>query len=67
MDNNNDILLTDDFDDAVVNGDFDMGDGTEDDCLIITKLNKGALKSDVILGPNLVMMMNGKVQQRLLL
>lgn len=57
---NDDILLDSDGDDSIKNGDFELGDGTEDDCVIILKLNRGALKSDPLLGPNLVTMMNKK-------
>ena len=57
---NYDILLDDDGDDSIKNGDFEIGDGTEDDCVIILKLNRGTLKSDLLLGPNLTSMMNQK-------
>lgn len=55
---NVDILLDENFEDKVVNGDFAIGDGTLDDCNIIVKLNTGSIKSDPILGPNLVKMIN---------
>lgn len=57
-DSNYDILLDEDGDDKVVNGDFAVGDGYEDDCLIICQLNKGVLKSEPMLGPNLILMIN---------
>lgn len=56
-----DFLLDDTGDDLVEGGDLSVGDGREDDGVIIVKLNSGALKSDPILGPNLVLMMKGKV------
>ena len=59
-DNNNDILLDDDGDDAAEAGDFKIGDGTLDDCYTIFKLNSNALKYDPILAPNLIMMLNNK-------
>lgn len=57
---NEDILLTADGDDKVANGDFVIGNGVEDDCFSIMKLNTGALKYDVILGPNLIRLINNK-------
>jgi hypothetical protein len=59
-DNNIDILLDSDGDDAAENGDFKIGDGRLDDCYTIFKLNSNSLKYDPILAPNLVMMMNSK-------
>ncbi|HXU28018.1 MAG TPA: hypothetical protein VN698_12380 [Bacteroidia bacterium] len=63
MDNqpNVDILRDAAGDDLIRDGDFAIGDGTLDDCLIIFKLNKGALKSDPILGPELQKMINSKM------
>lgn len=58
---NVDILLDEDMEDKVVNGDFAIGDSTLDDCNIILKLNTGSLKSDPILGPNLIRMMNSNM------
>lgn len=60
METNVDIKLSDDFDDVIENGDDAIGNGIMDDCLIITQLNQGALKSDVILGPNIIKMINSK-------
>lgn len=59
-DNNIDILLDADGDDAAENGDFKIGDGRLDDCYTIFKLNSGALKYDPVLAPNLIMMINSK-------
>jgi hypothetical protein len=58
---NQDILLDTDFEDKVVDGDFAVGDGILDDCNIILKLNTGALKSDVVIGPNLIRLMNSNI------
>lgn len=55
---NNDILLDDDGEDKVKDGDFAVGDGTIDDCFIIFRLNKGMLKGNVMMGPNLQLMIN---------
>lgn len=57
---NVDILLQSDGDDAAENGDFKVGDGRLDDCYTIFKLNSGALKSDPVLAPNLIMLINSK-------
>ena len=67
-----DVLLDADFEDKIQNGDFAVGDGTLDDCLIIFKLNKGGLKSNVLIGPELQNMLNNtlspsQIQQVLLL
>lgn len=62
-DSNSDIVLDGDFDDKHLYGDFELGDGRVDDCRCILKLNSGALKSDPIMGPNLILMMNGKVTE----
>ena len=60
MVDNVDILLDADGAFRVENGDFVIGDGTIDDCFIIMKLNTGALKSDPVLGINLIRMINSK-------
>jgi hypothetical protein len=59
---NIDILLDDNGDDLIRDGDFAIGDGTLDDCLIIFKLpSKGSLKSDPLLSPELQKMINSKM------
>lgn len=55
---NTDILLDSNFEDKVENGDFAIGEGTQDDCQVILGLTTGALKSDPILAPNLIQMIN---------
>lgn len=55
---NIDVLLDTDGDDLVRAGDFAIGDCIADDCLIIFKLNTGALKSDPLLAPNLIKLIN---------
>lgn len=57
---NNDILLDGDGDDQIGDGDFITGDGRLDDCGIIFRLNTGALKSDPVLAPNLITLINSK-------
>jgi hypothetical protein len=55
-------LIDSNGDEIVTAGDFAIGDGTLDDCNIIFRLNTGALKSDPILGPNLITMINSNKQ-----
>lgn len=57
---NDDVLLDEDGDDLIANGDFSLGDGSMDDCSIIFRLNTASLKSDPILAPNLILLMNSK-------
>lgn len=57
---NTDILLDENGDDLIKGGDYAVGDGVIDDCFIIFKLNTGSLKSDALLAPNLISMINGK-------
>lgn len=58
---NIDILLDSDYEDKIVDGDFAIGDGRLDDCNIILQLNAGELKSDPILGPTLIRMINSNI------
>jgi len=53
-----DILLDNNGDEVIANGDFVLGDGQLDDCKIIFKLTTGSFKNDPILGPNLQKMIN---------
>lgn len=57
---NDDILLDAQGDDQIANGDFLVGDGRLDDCAIILRLNTASLKSDPVLAPNLVELINSK-------
>jgi hypothetical protein len=57
----NDYLLDEDDEDLVEDGDLSVGDGREDDCYCILKSNTNTWKNDPILGPNLVLMLNGRV------
>lgn len=56
-----DILMDENGDELVENGDFAVDDAVLDDVQVILNLNSGGLKSDPILGPNLFFLMNGKV------
>lgn len=60
MADDEDVILDDNGACRIEGGDFVIGDGTLDDCFLILKLNTGALKSDPILGPNLIRMINSK-------
>lgn len=51
-----DILLDENDDLAIVNGDFVLGESTVQELGIILRLNQGELKSDPLLGPGLAKM-----------
>lgn len=55
----NDILLDNDDDLLVLDGDLVLGDTLTQDVGIILRLNQGDLKSDPLLGPGLIRMING--------
>lgn len=59
-DNEKDILLDKDFDLSISNGDFDVGNSWGQDVEIIISLSKGELKSDPLLGVNLIEKINAK-------
>lgn len=58
-----DILLNDDFDLDVKDGDFDIGESSTQEVAINLSLNQGILKSFPLLGPNLVQKMKGSNQE----
>lgn len=58
-----DILLNDDFDLDVKDGDFDIGESLTQEVAINLSLNQGILKSSPLLGPNLVQKMKGSDQE----
>lgn len=60
MADNTDILLDDDFDLMIENGDFKLGDAWGQDIELILTLSKGELKSDPLLGPDLIQAINAK-------
>lgn len=55
-----DFLLDDNDDMIIANGDFQTGDSFDQEVGIIIRLNQGEMKSDPVLGPNLVRMINAK-------
>lgn len=65
-----DILIDGNYEDIVVNGDDAVDDGELCDCYIIVRLNKGEVKSDPMLGPEIIKLMNahngsGKMKQQI--
>jgi len=56
----NDILLDANDDLLITNGDLTIGDSVTQEIGILLRLSQGDLKSDPLLGPNLVRMINGK-------
>ncbi|WP_300978935.1 hypothetical protein [Flavobacterium sp.] len=58
MNYENDILLDDNDDLTIVNGDFVIGESVIQEVGIILRLNSGELKSDPVLAPNLVQLVN---------
>jgi hypothetical protein len=59
MNYENDILLDDNDDLSIVNGDFVIGESIIQEVGIILRLNSGELKSDPVLAPNLVQLVKG--------
>jgi hypothetical protein len=57
-----DIILNND-ELAIVNGDFMVGESFTQEVACILKLNQGELKSDPLLGPNLVRLVNSNIGQ----
>jgi len=53
-----DVLLDENDDLIILNGDFLIGESEMQDVGIITRLVQGNLKWDPVLGPNLITMMN---------
>lgn len=58
-----DILLDEEADLLVENGDLSLGESFMQEVGCILKLNQGDLKSDPILGPNLVRLINSSVSE----
>ena len=52
-----DIKLDENFEPVIVDGDFVVEDSHDQEVKLLVLLNQGGLKSDPILGPNLVQMM----------
>ena len=53
-----DILLDDNDDLNIVNGDFVIGESTLQEVGIILRLNSGELRNDPVLAPNLIQLVN---------
>ena len=58
MNYENDILLDANDDLDIVNGDFVIGESVLQEVGIILRLNSGELKSDPVLAPNLIQLVN---------
>lgn len=59
-----DIKLDINDDLGITDGDFTIGESLSQDVGIILRLNQGDLKSDPVLGPNLMRLINSKVSQQ---
>lgn len=58
-----DIILGDDGDLLIVNNDFAIGDPLTQDVSRILRMNKGELKSDPLLGCNMIELMKSEASQ----
>ena len=58
-----DILLDENKDLKIENGDFAFGDSFEQDVEIIMSLTKGDLKSDAVLGVDLIKNINSNISE----
>jgi hypothetical protein len=58
MKKHSDILLDDDDDLHIVDGDFLVGDSITQEVANLLRLNQGELKFDPLLGPNLISLVN---------
>lgn len=58
-----DILLNQENDIDIVSGDFFIGESLLQEVAIITNLKSGELKSDPILGPNIIQLLKSNVKQ----
>ncbi len=59
-----DLFLDSENDFNFLNGDFRIDESEMQDVAIILELNQGELKSDPILGPNLITMINAKANDK---
>ena len=59
-----DILLDDNDDLNIVNGDFVIGESVLQEVGIILRLNSGELKSDPVLAPNLIQLVNSASKEQ---
>jgi phage baseplate assembly protein W len=57
-------FLTDENDDLIIkNGDFAMGESLTQEVSAILRMNQGELKSDPLLGANLIQLINSNVSE----
>lgn len=56
-----DILLDENDDLIIENGDFNLGDSLTQDVGIILRLNQGELKSDPLLGASIIRLVNSSI------
>jgi hypothetical protein len=61
--NDKDILLNEENDINIINGDFVIDSSLLQEVTIITKLNTGELKSDPLLAPNLIQLIKSNAKQ----
>lgn len=59
----NDILLDENGDLAIANGDFVIGESVDQEVAALLQLNKGDLKEHPILGPNLIQLINSNTSE----
>lgn len=59
----NDILLDENGDLAIANGDFVIGESVDQEVATLLQLNKGELKEHAILGPNLIKLINSNTSE----
>lgn len=60
MNYENDILLNENNDLDIVDGDFNIGESLLQEIGIILRLNSGQLKTDPVMAPNLIQLIKGK-------
>ena len=56
-----DMILDENWDLTFKDGDFAVGESTVQEVATILQLTQGDLKSDPVLGPNLVQLLNAKI------
>ena len=59
----NDILLDSNDDLLFVNGDFALGESTDQEVGILLRLNPGELKEDPLLGPGLIRLIHSEATE----
>jgi hypothetical protein len=64
MDSFSDIMLDNTDDLQIVNGDFTFGESLLQEVGIIIRLHSGDLKSDPVLGPNLIQLIHTKKDEQ---